>query len=154
MKTVLSSSSFFCNFTVISISSQLQKPCGFFSQNSTAGHFIVHLSSVTTSSQSELYLVPPNQIDSLRRSLLTEVKSIPMTALPCLNGIFKVSNEVFDDNKRMCRITSMAYRFRDRCAQAKIVRYGIILTCKPLSTFRLLSIKKSFNSLYMHKNAH
>ena len=45
-----------------------------------------------------------------------------LTFVPGLNGIVKVSDEVFDDNNRKCRISSLVYRFRDYCAVAKLIR--------------------------------
>ena len=85
------------------------------------------------------------------RSIPAEEKSTPLTFVPCMNGVVKVSDEVFDDNNRKCRISSLVYRFRDCCAVAKSIRLDneSISTKTPV---RLVSLANESHEENYHKN--
>ena len=108
------------------------------------------MSSVSAHFQSERYIASPNPIATLLGSIPAEERSTPLTFVPCLNGIVKVSDEVFYDNNRKCRISSLVYRFRDCCAVAKLIR----LDNESISTripVRLVSLANESHEENYHK---
>ena len=106
------------------------------------------------------YIAPPNPIAHFPRSIPAEEKSNSLTFVPCMNGIVKVSDEVFDDNNRKCRISSLVYRFRDCCAVAKLIRLdNESISTKFLFVFSALPMKatrrtttRTFSLNYLSKH--